>query len=482
MTNDFGIVSFGAYVPRSRLQRKAVAAANGWFNSALRGLAKGERSIASWDEDAITMGVEAARACLAGHDRGGVGSLVLASTTLPFEDRQNSGIIVSALNMATTVRTMDTTGSMRAGTSALAAALMGGPDGTAALVIASDSRKAKAASTQEMHYGDGAAALLVGRGNPLARMIGSHTETIDFVHQYRQGDHAHDYGWEERWIRDEGYLKIVPRAVAALLAKVGVDAAAITHFCMPATLARVGGAVAKKIGINETAVRDTLGATCGDTGAAHALVMLIDALEDAKAGDRILVAGFGEGCDVLLFEVTPAIERARGRQGVKAALARRREDSNYMRYLSFNGLIDMERGMRAEVDKVTALTVLYRNRDMIHGLFGGKCRDCGTVQYPKQHYCVNPDCNKLNSQDPYGFAEMQGKLMSYTADNLTYSPDPPTYFGMVQFDEGGRMFMDITDVDPEKIDVGLQVRMMFRIKDLDDNRGFRRYFWKAAPA
>ena len=122
-TPDFGIVSFGAYIPRTRLQRKAIAAANGWFNAGLRGLAKGERAIGNWDEDAITMGVEAARECLAGADRAALGSVVLASTTLPFDDRQNSGVLSNALNLASTVRTMDTTGSLRAAATALAAAL-----------------------------------------------------------------------------------------------------------------------------------------------------------------------------------------------------------------------------------------------------------------------------------------------------------------------------------------------------------------------
>ena len=178
----------------------------------------------------------------------------------------------------------------------------------------------------------------------------------------------------------------------------------------------------------------------------------------------------------------PAIAKPSARRGVKGALAARREDGNYMRYLSFNGLIDMERGMRAEPDKPTQMTVLYRNRDMIQGLVGGKCRACGTVQYPRQRYCVNPECNALDSQDDYAFSERSGTLMSYTADSLTYSPDPPTYFGMVQFDGGGRMLMDFIEVEAGKIDVGLPVRLVFRIKDADPMRGFVRYFWKATPA
>ena len=46
MTQDIGILSFGAYLPRLRLQRKAIAAANTWFAPGLRGQAKGERAIA----------------------------------------------------------------------------------------------------------------------------------------------------------------------------------------------------------------------------------------------------------------------------------------------------------------------------------------------------------------------------------------------------------------------------------------------------
>lgn len=480
--SDFGILSFGAYLPRSRLQRSVVAAANAWFAPGLKGLAKGERAIRNWDEDSITMGVEAARDCLAGFDRAALAQLMLASSTLPFDERQNAGVVANALQLKTALRAVDQAGSLRAGSSALAAALEGSGAAGQTLVVAADARKAKAGSTQEMHYGDGAAAVLVGHGAPIARLIATHSETVDFVHQYRMHDRPHDYAWEERWVRDEGYLKIVPRAVAALLAKAQVEAAAITHFCLPGTLSRIQAAVAKRCGLPDEAVRDSLSAVCGDTGVAHPLLLLAAALEDAKPGDRILLAAFGEGCDALLFEVMPAIAQASGRRGVKGALAARREDGNYMRYLSFNGLLDMERGMRAEPDKPTQMTVLYRNRDMIQGLVGGKCRVCGTVQYPRQRYCVNPECNALDSQDDYAFSERSGTLMSYTADALTYSPDPPTYFGMVAFDGGGRMLLDFTEVEAGRIDVGLPVRMVFRIKDQDPLRGFQRYFWKATPA
>ena len=479
MSNDLGILSYGAYLPRLRLQRKSIAAANTWFAPGLRGLAKGERAMANWDEDSITMAVEAARDCLAGRDRSAIRQLMLASTTHPYDDRQNAGIVANALNLPSALAVLDVTGSQRAGTSALATALASA-NGGEILVAAGEHRRAKAASPQEMHYGDGAAALLVGKGRPVARLLAAHSETIDFVDHFRGAGAEHDYAWEERWIRDEGYMKIVPRALEAVLKASGVKPESVTHFCMPCTLSRVAPAVAKRAGIAETAVRDTLAGVCGDTGAAHPLVMLVQALQDAKPGERILLASFGQGCDALLFEVTDAVAQLAERRGVKGALARRKEEPNYSKFLAFNDHVVLERGMRSETDKSTPLTTLYRNRDMVTGLVGGKCRACGTLQFPKGRYCVNPKCNALDSQDPHAFSDVPASVMSYTADSLTYSPSPPHYYGMVQFEGGGRMMADFTDID--NVEVGMPMRMMFRIKEYDPARSFVRYFWKAAPA
>lgn len=251
---------------------------------------------------------------------------------------------------------------------------------------------------------------------------------------------------------------------------------------MPCSISRVGAAVAKRVGIKEEALRDTLAAVCGDTGTAHSLLMLAHALEEAKPGDRILVAAFGQGCEVLLFEVTEAIAELAARKCVQAALARRKEELNYQKFLSFNDTVEMEHGMRAEMDKLTTLTTQYRNREMVTGLVGGCCSHCGTRQYPKGRYCVNPECNALDSQDDLSFADTAATVMTYTADSLTYSRNPPHYYGMVQFEGGGRLVMDFADVDDGTMAVGLPMQLMFRVKDYDRTRGFVRYFWKATPA
>ncbi|WP_439574660.1 hydroxymethylglutaryl-CoA synthase family protein [Phreatobacter sp.] len=475
----FGILSFGAYIPRLRLQRKAIADAHGWFNAALKGQGKGERAIANWDEDAITMAVEAARDCLIGQDPGKVEAVQLASTTFPFLDRLNSGVAAEALNLGQNLAASDVGQTQRAATSALMSALRGGP---ATLLMAAEKRPVKAASPIEMTAGDGAAALLVGEGDPVATLIGAATRTADFVDHYRSMESEFDYQWEERWIRDAGYIPLVPPVIRACLAKAGVAAGDVTQFCMPAVLARVSSSVAKAAGIAEAAVADNLHAVCGETGAAHPLVMLVAALEQAKPGDRIMVVGFGQGADALLFEVTEAITRLPARLGVRGHLARRREEANYSKFLAFNDTIELERGMRAEADKQTPLSALWRNRHTATGFIGGKCTKCGTLQFPKTRICVNPNCNAVDSQVEEPFSGKTGKINSYTADRLTYSPDPPACYGMIQFEDGGRWMMDFTDVDEKDLSVGSPMRMMFRVKDIDGQRGFRRYFWKAAPA
>src|SRR6185369_6440795 len=105
-------------------------------------------------------------------------------------------------------------------------------------------------------------------------------------------------------IRDEGYSKIVPPAIKAALVACKLKGSDITQFIMPSLMPAVPKQMAKACGIGDGAVRDLMGATLGDTGAAHALIMLVEALETAKEGDRIMVVAFGQGADVLVFEVT----------------------------------------------------------------------------------------------------------------------------------------------------------------------------------
>lgn len=476
---ETGILSFGAYIPKRRLQRSAIHAFNSWFAPGMRGLAKGEKANANWDEDAITMAVEAARDGLTGVDRARVAGLTLASTTLPFADRLNAGVVKEALALGDATAASDAAGSLRAGSSALLQAL-GGKD--TRLVLAADRRLAKPGTEAEMNYGDAAAAMLVGQGDVIARFIGGHSVTVDFVDHFRSSGADYDYAWEGRWIRDEGYAAILGTALKDGLAKLGVDGGSVTHAIIAVPVKGVPEQLAKKAGLNPEACVDPMMAIVGDSGAAHPLLMLAATLETAKPGDTILLASFGQGADVLLFEVTEAITRLPARRGVAGHLAFRAEDGNYSRYLFHRGLHSLDKGMRAEMDQKQPGTTLFRQRKAVLGLIGGRCTKTGTVQFPKTEISVNPNDRAQGTQEDWPLAEKTATVIAFTADNLTYSPDPPSFYGTIDFEGGGRLVTEFADVSKEEVEVGVQMRMVFRIKAVDEMRGFTKYFWKAVPA
>ena len=478
-----GILAYGGYLPKARLQRSEIVNAHRWYNPGLASLGKGERTMANWDEDAITMAVEAGRDGLGESEATSVGSVYMASTTFPFVDRQNSGVVALALNLSEEVATLDIGGSQRAATTALATACkVAAHEDRPALVIASEHRRTKAGSPLTLSVGDGAAAMLVGKGKVVATFVGSSTRAVDFVDHFRSEDQPFDYQWEERWVRDEGYRKLVPQTVARLLEETGISPDNIAHACLAAPSMREAAALGKMVGLGEGVIRDRLDQVCGDTGAAHPIVMLAHALETAKAGEKILVTGFGQGCDALIFEATDAIADFKPRLGIGGHLAQRREETNYHKFLAFNDIVELEHGLRAEADRGTALSTLYRNRATVTTMMGGRCEKCGALQFPKSKVCANPQCRAEDTQVDHPFANMAARLNSFTADRLTFTPNPPAYYGMVQFLDGGRVMIDFSDVDPDaELTVGMEMRMMFRVKDYDKNRGFRRYFWKAVP-
>ena len=476
-----GITGYSAYIPRLRLQRSAVAAAHAWSDPSYARKGRGERAICGWDEDAITMGVEAARG-LVGNGR--PEALLFASTSGPFLDRQQAGIIATALSLEGEIRTLDFASSQRAALGALSQACASVRAGAGeVLLVAAEKRRALAKSAGELAWGDGAVGVSVGADNPLLELVGGTVETVDFLDHYRGAGQEFDYDWEERWIRDEGLGKIVPATVARLLEQSGVRADEVAHFVLPATIARAAAKVARLVGIGDGSVVDGLAGQLGETGTAHALVMALHALETrVRPGDYLLACSFGSGCEALLFRATDAISGYSPPQSLSAALAARQPEENYFRYLAFNDLIRLDEGKRGEAAEFqTSLSTAYRNRDMLLGLVGGRCTRCGTLQFPRTRVCVNPQCRATDTQEPYSFRDEPARVASWSADYLAYTPNPPSHYGMIDFENGGRLMTDFTDVEAGEIDVGMQVEMRFRIKSIDRARGLPRYFWKAVP-
>ncbi len=471
---EYGITGFSAYVPRLRLPRAVIADAHRWM--APNGKGKGSRAFCGWDEDALTMAVEAGRGALSGCSHA-VEAVTVASTTMPNSDLQHSAVIATVLDLPDGVRTGDPGHSRRAATSALVAALE--RNGTGELLIASEYPLAKPASPQEMQYGAGAVAFTLGQTGVVARLVAAGSKVSPLVDHFRKAGSKFDYYWEERWVRDEGYGKAVAGAVSATLADAGLAIGDIDYLVASTPAAAGSGQIAKAIGFGGTIV-SPLADACGFTGTADPLLGLAGALEQAGPGEKILVIGFGQGCDVIVLETTEAISGYTSARPLSRALANGMETDSYLRMLSFQGLYEPDWGMRGEKEVRTALTDLYRSVNQIWKFHAGKCQACGTLQFPQLAYCIS--CQAPTDQfDQVSLADREAKVLTYTADHLTYYPAPPLYAGFVQFGEDARLLMEIVDVGQQGVMEGMPVRMVFRIKDRDNLRGWTRYTWKATP-
>ena len=478
-----GICSYGGYVPRYRLNRGLVYQAMGWMNPANASNAAGEKAVANFDEDAVTMAVAAGVDALQGINRSAIGGVYFASTSMPYKERLNAGIITPALGLSDHIRAADFSGGIKAGTTALLAALdtVESKRAENIIVTSSDCRLGKPASPQELIFGDAAASFVVGSSNVIAEFKNSFSTTYDFVDHYRGETNKYDRQWEDRWIRDLGFAQLIPEAVNGYLEKNQLKMSDFNKVIYPCHYAAARKQLNKQLGITAEMEQTHFQAELGESGTPHAMLMLVGALEDAKPGDNILLVSFGNGCDVLHFEVTPAINALPARNGVSGSLANRAELDNYTKYLIWRDILPGDKGLRSEEDHVTRWSQLWRKRKEVLGLWGTKCLKCETVQYPTQQVCVNPDCGAVNEMEPYCFADKDGHIFSFTGDNLAASVNPPAVYGQIAFDAGGRYMFDFTDCDLDSLTTGMKVKMSFRKKYQDNKRDISGYFWKAVP-
>ena len=468
---QMGIAAMGGYLPMLRLDRKLAAKELAWSGLAMP--RTGFRAVAGWDEDPVTMAVEAARSLVGSPPK----ALRFASTSAYFTDRAQGALLVDALALPTSVRTTDLANCRRAGTSALLDGLLSGQE---EIVVAAEKRGTQPGSAAQFAYGDGAAAIRTGQGHgsgPAARLAGHASLTSDFVDRYTSRDHPTPYAYEERFVRDTAVEKLLLPAIEAACAAAGIGTAAIAHAACVEPVANCWKAVAKRLRCAAPNHCESLAEAAGDLGAAHPLFALGMAFAAAKPGDFVLLAGFGSGVDALVFEVTSPVP---GASEMAALLAEGEVIRDFVRFLNLTGAVSLDWGMRAEFEQKAQATVLERvGRDTI-GFIGGR-DSADNVQFPKSAIPVNPAIEGPEPLSDVRLADDEASIVSVTADRLNFSLDPPFDFGLVQFDNGARVLMEMVDRPSGGFKVGDRVRMRLRIKAQNIRLGFRTYFWKAAP-
>jgi len=464
-------VSIAGYVPYRRLQRTAVADLFG------TGGGKGTRAVASHDEDTTTMGVEAARRALRSAPGAAPAALWFATATPAYLDKTNATTVHAALRQPADVAAFDFGGALRSGPGALRTAL-GAPGSGTTLVVVADRRDGMPTSADESAGGDGAAAVLVGDDGPdtpvIAEYLGGASVSDEFLDRWRTVGDTRSRTWEERF-GETRYVPLGLQAWQAGLRAAGVTADEVDRVVVTGMHGRAVAAVLRGLGVGDGVPAEDLTRTVGQTGAAHAGLVLAAALEQAAPDEVVAVVSLADGADALVFRTTPALADWSPSDPVSAQVAAG-ADLPYGKFLAWRGMVAPEPPRRPEPQRVSS-SAASRNEAWKFGFVGSQDRSSGAVHLPPSR--VSMDGGAVDEMVPFDRADAEATIATFTVDRLAYSPSPPVVFAVLDFDGGGRFPVELTDVDPERVDIGDRVAMTFRRLFTAD--GIHDYFWKATP-
>ncbi|MFC6838148.1 hypothetical protein [Halomarina ordinaria] len=315
------LVSAGAYLPRARIDAATVGEA--WDGFKAGGVR--EKRVAGYDEDAVTMGVEAARAALGDLDTDDVGALAFATTTPPLDEGDVGVRLAEILGLPRSTDVTTFTQSTRAGTRALLSALS---TPVRTLVVVADCPVGATDDAVDHAAGAGAVALVVGADGPATV-----AEHATYAREYpgtrfrrRGGEGVETYG-ATAYGRD-AFTSVVAGAVEGLETVPGALAPTATDGKLPGRAAR---------GIDADVEVYHRAADLGDTGAASPFFGLFAAWAAGESAVAVVGFGDGAGADALRIE---------GSLDVASNEDRPTEDLTYAEYLRKRGRVLSEGGER----------------------------------------------------------------------------------------------------------------------------------------
>jgi 3-hydroxy-3-methylglutaryl CoA synthase len=457
-----GIVRYGSYVPFHRVTRAAL------------GGGRGERAVASHDEDSVSLAVEAAREALRGAP--GVETLIFATTSPAYAEKLDAATVQAALDLPERLRSLELTGSTRLGLGALLLGADVAAAGERVLVCAGDVVVGAPGGAREREGGDAAAAFVLGPdADAIARILGRASATTELLETWRLPGEPFAKQWEERFGAEILGPVLVDAASRALRAA-RVEPTELATVILDATNARATAALPAALCLKPEQLADPLAASVGRAGAAHAGLLLARALDCARPGDRILVAALADGCDAAVLEVTPRVAEGRPAHTVDAWIAAKRNDLPYNAWLKWRGILPFEPPRRPDPERPAA-PPMRRHEAWKLGFVGSRCEACGTGQLPPQRVCVR--CGAVDRMRREPFADARCRIATYTIDHLAYTLQPPVVAAVLDFAGGGRFSCELTDVDPGEVAIGNELEMTFR--RLFTAQGVHNYFWKARP-
>jgi uncharacterized OB-fold protein len=202
----------------------------------------------------------------------------------------------------------------------------------------------------------------------------------------------------------------------------------------------------------------------GNTGSAQPALLLTAALEAAEPDQVVALVVLADGADAIVLRTTDAVAAWQPARPVADQVAGG-APVPYGTYLRWRGILPVEPPRRPEPARPSA-SAAGRSSDWKFG-FVGSADEGGAIHLPPQP----------GDASGVPMADARGTIATFTVDRLAYSPSPPVVFAVVDFDGGGRVPIELTDVDVDDVRIGARVELTFRKLFTAD--GIHNYFWKA---
>ena len=463
-----GITSCGYHVPFYRLEREKIGHA--WD----RRPGRGERAAVYFDEDALTLGLEAAQRCLEDTGKTDIDGVYFASTSAPFRQRSAASFLAAACDLRPECETADFGASLRSAMTAVRAGLdaVGSGRLSQVLIAAGEVRDGQPGEGQEDWFGDAGSAVTLGREGVIAEILGTASRADDFLDEWRRDSDDFIQTQASRFSAERGYQASLVAVGRRLLDTLGLQAQDCAKLILPSPDGRAHTGAAKKLGFQDSQIQDPLYGQVGACGSAAPLLLLAAALESAHPGDRLVLLGYGDGADGFVLRVTEAITSRTLAQSVSDHLSEKRLYPSYQ-------IFKKMRTYYAEHEDGPELSNVFLAKEDKQNvrLYGSQCPRCGTKQYPITRICIA--CHNHDSMQDVPLAR-SGQVFTFTRDHLYQAADSPTIMSVVDLDGGGRLYIQMTDVDPEDVRVGDSVVLSLRRRK--EGPTMHHYYWKCRPA
>ncbi len=464
------IISYGVSIPKYQI--------GGTVLDPAKGRRKGKSAVSFSDEDIITMSFETGMKCLEDLDKKSVDAVIFATSTPVFHNRFHASFVAGLLGLQDGIFTFDLTASPRSGTDAMILAdnLISAGKYRNVLILASDANFPEIGDEMRP-FGHAAAALLISETKGLAEITfnDSFGNAIaeEFIYK------GNDIRLDARFGREAGFKSNMKIALKSVLNDNGknnnkIKAEDFNCVILNSPYAKLAMGIMKKSGfdLEKQMCRDSFSAETGFTGSPHAILHLIECLENNSG--NILLMDYWNGVNVVSIK---QLEKSLASSSLKNYCDNFLQVQTYQDYLKLRKACLGEFSAIETKDIYSSEMMLEREKGNLLHLIGFECKGCGTIYYIKENRCKK--CHSDNFEPKQ--LSRTGTVFSITFEFYFPTTFPPVGMAIIDLDGGGRMTLQVTDemyhTNENMLKIGDRVELVLRKMMENDPKPV--YFWKS---